>query len=74
MSNFIIIAKQAGREVYYGTRHAKQTILGSLPEWLASLNDGDCHYTEKRAKDLVLLLKCHYQDSDLITDISVQEI
>lgn len=74
MSNFIIIAKQSGREVYYGTRLGKQTILGSLPEWLASLNDGNCHYTEKRAKELVLLLKSHYRDSDQITDISVREI
>ena len=74
MSNFIIIAKQSGIVVYYGTRHDKQTILGSLPEWLARLDDGNCLYTEKRAKDLVLLLKSHYQDSDQITDISVQEI
>jgi hypothetical protein len=74
MSNFIIIAKQSGREVYYGTRESKQTILGSLPEWLTSLNDGNCHYTEKRAKELVLLLQSHYQNSDQITDISVQEI
>ncbi|TCB34236.1 hypothetical protein E0H82_11120 [Acinetobacter sp. ANC 4910] len=74
MSNFIIVAKQSGIEVYYGTRHDKQTILGSLPEWLASLSDGDCLYTEKRAKSLVLLLQSHYQNSDQITDISIQEI
>jgi hypothetical protein len=74
MSNFIIVAKQSGVEVYYGTRQDKQTILGSLPEWLASLSDGDCHYTEKRAKSLVPLLQSHYQNSDQITDISIREI
>lgn len=74
MSNFIIVAKQSGVEVYYGTRHDQQTILGSLPEWLARLDDGDCFYTEQRANHLVSLLKCHYKDSDQITDISIQEI
>lgn len=74
MSNFIIKAKMSGVIVYYGTRHGKQTILGSLHEWLDDLSAGDCFYTEKRAKELVALLKFHYTDTALISDIMIEEI
>lgn len=74
MSQFLIIAKQSGVDVYYGTRHGKQTVLGSLPEWLEELSEGDCYYSEQRAKELVILLQSHYKDSALITDISIIKI
>ena len=74
MSKFIIIAKQSGIDVYYGTRCGKRTELGSLPEWLSDLSEGDCYYSEKRAKELAALLKAHYKDSGNITDIQVQQL
>ncbi len=74
MSQFLIIAKKSGVDVYHDTRHGKRTILGSLTEWLEQISAGDCYYTEQRAKELVVLLEAHYKDSALITDISIQAI
>lgn len=74
MSNFIIKAKKSGVIVYYGTRHGKQTVLGSLQEWLDDLSQGNCFYSEKRAKELVVLLESHYKDQAHISDITIEKV